>query len=310
MRFGAHLPLVDLGETAWSAEDLTRYVEVARDSGFTAIGANDHLVFQRPWLDGLTALACVLERSAGMTLATTIALPVVRGPVPLAKSAAALDLLSGGRLVLGVGPGSSAADYGAVGVPFEERWPRFDEAVQVLRNSLAGAPAPGPGPYYESPELLPGPGRQVPIWIGSWGSPAGLRRVARLGDGWIASAYNSTPEELSRRRRTLLATLRSEGRGADGFPVVLATTWTYLTDSRSAARARIDALAALLRRDPVALAEQVLVGSARSCVEKLARYAEAGVDTVFIWPLAEPTDQLRRFGREVAPRVPARPAGS
>ena len=73
-----------------------------------------------------------------MTLATTVALPVVRGPVALAKGLAAIDLLSGGRLVVGVGPGSSARDYAVVGVPFEERWKRLDEAVQALRALWLG----------------------------------------------------------------------------------------------------------------------------------------------------------------------------
>ena len=62
-----------------------------------------------------------------------MSLPVVRGPFALAKALAALDLVSGGRLVAGLGPGSSAADYALGGIPFEERWPRFDEAIQVVR---------------------------------------------------------------------------------------------------------------------------------------------------------------------------------
>ena len=65
---------------------------------------------------------------------TTVALPVVRGPVPLAKSLAALDVLSGGHLIAGVGPGSSPQDYALVGIAFEERWKRFDEAIQNLNR--------------------------------------------------------------------------------------------------------------------------------------------------------------------------------
>ena len=68
-----------------------------------------------------------------MTLATTVALAVVRGPVPVAKTLGAIDRLSGGRLVVAVGPGSSPDDYAAVGLDFSERWPRFDEAIGALR---------------------------------------------------------------------------------------------------------------------------------------------------------------------------------
>ena len=303
MRFGAHLPLLDFDGSTMPA--LPDYVDAAREAGFTAISANDHLVYQRPWLDGLMALSSVVNATADLSLATTISLPVVRGPTALAKAAAALDILSGGRFVLGVGPGSSATDYAAARVPFEERWPRFDEAVQVLRAQLTDAGAPATSRFYDSPVLEPRPTRPVPIWIGSWGSAVGLRRVARLGDGWLASAYNTTPEQLVDGRETLHTALASAGRDAMGFPIVLATTWTYITDDEGVARTRLDALAQMLRRDPAALAGQVLIGSAEECAEKLGRYAEAGVDTAFIWPLGDPVDQLLHFGAEVAPRVVA-----
>ena len=107
MELGVHLPLMEFGGEGQSIARLTRAVDAARESGFAAVSANDHFLFQAPWLDGLTALAAVVERSGSMELATTIALVALRGPVPLAKSLAALDVLSGGRVVAGVGPGSS-----------------------------------------------------------------------------------------------------------------------------------------------------------------------------------------------------------
>src|SRR5262245_32029246 len=130
MEYGAHLPLLDLEGRGWDIAGLTSYARTARELGFTALTSNDHLVFQRPWLDGIVALASVVEASGDLTLATTISLPVVRGPAALAKAAAALDLLSGGRFVLGVGPGSSRADYELAGVDFEDQWPRFEAAVR------------------------------------------------------------------------------------------------------------------------------------------------------------------------------------
>jgi alkanesulfonate monooxygenase SsuD/methylene tetrahydromethanopterin reductase-like flavin-dependent oxidoreductase (luciferase family) len=108
--------------------------------------------------------------------------------VPLAKALATLDVLSGGRFVAGVGPGSSERDYAAVGVPFHDRWQRFDEAVRILRELLGKERAPQGTRYFIAPDLALAPaprqGGGVPLWIGSWGSAAGLRRVARLGDGW------------------------------------------------------------------------------------------------------------------------------
>src|SRR5437764_8571407 len=170
MEYGAHLPLIDFEGSGFGPRTLRPYTEAARVAGFTALAANDHLVFQRPWLDGIVALSSVIEASGDMMLATTVSLPVVRGPVALAKAAAAIDLLSGGRLVLGVGPGSSARDYETVGVAFDERWPRLDEAVRVLRTQLKGHAA-FTGKFYNSnDELEPRPSRPEgpPIWIGSW----------------------------------------------------------------------------------------------------------------------------------------------
>src|SRR6266567_8553136 len=134
MDAGVHLPLIDFGGEGFSYRRLAETVDVARECGFAAVSANDHFLFQAPWLDGPTALAAVIERSGAMELATTIALVALRGPVPLAKTLAALDLLSDGRVVAGVGPGSSERDYDAVGVSYAERWERFDEAVAILRS--------------------------------------------------------------------------------------------------------------------------------------------------------------------------------
>src|SRR5215207_6538541 len=117
------------GDEPLSLERLQATVDVARDCGFSAVSANDHLVFQTPWLDGPTAIASMIERSGEMTLATTVSLAVLRGPVPLAKMLAALDVLSEGRAIAGVGPGSSHRDYELLGVSFDERWERFDDAL-------------------------------------------------------------------------------------------------------------------------------------------------------------------------------------
>jgi alkanesulfonate monooxygenase SsuD/methylene tetrahydromethanopterin reductase-like flavin-dependent oxidoreductase (luciferase family) len=308
MQLGAHLPLIDFDGTGFGPRDLLSFTDAAREAGFSALAANDHFVFQRPWLDGIVALASVIDRSGDMTLATTVSLPVVRGPVALAKAAAALDILSGGRLVLGVGPGSSARDYEAVGLSFEERWPRLDESVRVLRAHLKQDAAAFTGRFYNSDAVLqPRPNRpsaeEPPIWIGSWGSDAGLRRVARLGDGWLASAYNTTPQQMAAGRDRLATMLPAAGKDPSTFPIALATMWAYVTDDAATAERRLESLARLLNRDPVALAGQVLIGPPDECAAKLRAYAAIGVHSVFIWPIAEPVAQLRTFARDVAPLV-------
>ena len=143
MDAGVHLPLIDFGGGGFSYRRLAETVDAARACGFGAVSANDHFVFSAPWLDGLTALAAVVERSGGMKLVTTVALAALRGPVPLAKALSALDVLSDGRVIAGVGPGSSKADYDAVGVPFEQRWQRFDDTLQLIKALLQPAAAGG-----------------------------------------------------------------------------------------------------------------------------------------------------------------------
>src|SRR5205085_358640 len=144
-----------------------------------------------------------------MEIMTSIALPVVRGPVPLCSSLVALDLLCGGSLIAGVGPGSSRADYEAVGVPFDQRWARFDEALRVMRGLLGGEPVDEPLRFYSSPSTWSWADssfrRRVPVWVGSWGSAPGLRRVARRADGWLASSYNTDPTTFRDSLETLLA---------------------------------------------------------------------------------------------------------
>ncbi|MFC7277344.1 LLM class flavin-dependent oxidoreductase [Paractinoplanes rhizophilus] len=297
--YGAHLPLIDFDGHGWRPDSVTSYARAARRLGYGSLAVNDHIVFQRPWLDGIVALASVVEHSGDMQLVTTVALPVVRGPAVLAKTAAALDVLSGGRLVLGVGPGSSPRDYALAGLRFDERWARFDEAVPVLRAYLNGAAAPSAEVLRPLPGRAPGP----QIWIASWGSDAGLARVARLGDGWLASGYNATPARVAGARAKLAAALARDGRRLDDFPCAVATLWTYVTEDRHAAATHLNGLAEMLARPVDQLANRVLIGGAEQCAALLRAYADAGIDRVFIWPVADAEDQLARFMRDVVPLV-------
>jgi alkanesulfonate monooxygenase SsuD/methylene tetrahydromethanopterin reductase-like flavin-dependent oxidoreductase (luciferase family) len=106
MRWGAHLPLVDFGDGGARLGELCDVVCAARELGFDTVSANDHLLWRRPWLDGLTALSAVVEHATGMTMATSVALPAVRHPVVLAKSVATLAVLHNGPFIAGIGPGS------------------------------------------------------------------------------------------------------------------------------------------------------------------------------------------------------------
>lgn len=308
MDFGAHLPLMDFGGDPHRLDHLIRYAETAGRLGFTALAANDHLVHAAPWLDGPTALAAVLDHSGAMALATTVSLPVVRGPVLLAKTLGSLDRLSGGRVVVAVGPGSSEQDYQAVGIDFTERWKRLDEAVGALRSLWGGADEPFVGDHYstEGIDLRPPPTTAggPPIWIGSWGSNAGLSRVARLGDGWLASAYNTTPEGFTEAWNRLGAKLTDLGKDALTFPNALATMWCYLTEDQAEADLVLrERLLPIVHRSEDELRTRLPIGPPGAFAEKLAAYRDAGVQRVYIWPVADEVRQLELFWERVVPEL-------
>jgi alkanesulfonate monooxygenase SsuD/methylene tetrahydromethanopterin reductase-like flavin-dependent oxidoreductase (luciferase family) len=296
MQVGVHLPQLALAGDRLSTSRLLTTVEAARRLGCAAVSANDHLDFAAPWLDGLVALAAAAPAAGDLELMTSVALPGVRGPAPLAAALSALSLIADGRVVAGVGPGSSAADQQLVGQDVDDRWRRFDASVASLKELLDESRPSRPATTLVAEQ-------PIPVWVASWGSPAGLRRVARLGDGWVASAYNTTPEVFAIARERLQDELAGRGRTAENFPHALVTMWVWITDDdQEARRLRDGLLAPLLRRDPEDLAPRVCIGSAEQCADLIGRYAEAGLTRLHVWPLADETAQLQRLMAEVLPR--------
>ena len=308
MDYGAHLPVIDFGNQGYSLEHLSTYVRTARELGFKAISTNDHLIHVRPWLDAPTALAAILSHSGNMEVGTSILLSVVRGPVQMAKTLAAIDILSNGRLFVGIGPGSSARDYEIVDLDYEERWKRVDEAIQTLRSLWSVDKNDFSGRFYSATgvNLEPKPLQKPhpPILVGSWGSDAGLRRVARLGDGWLASAYNTMPDQFAAGLAKLRDQLKIFRKDPAQFPNALATMFMYITEDNSEAeRVLSETLATFLHRPFEQLRERLLVGAPETCAGKLAAYKAVGVQRVFIWPVKNDIEQLTTFQKKVAPLV-------
>ncbi|MGH7886604.1 MAG: LLM class flavin-dependent oxidoreductase, partial [Candidatus Binatia bacterium] len=188
------------------------------------------------------------------------------------------------------------------------RWKRIDEAIQVLRSLWSSDGISFTGRFYSTDgiDLAPKPLQKPnpPIWIGSWGSDAGLRRVARLGDGWLASAYNTMPDQFSAGLAKLQEQLKNAGKDAATFPNALVTMFMYITDDESKAeRVLSETLVALVKRPVEELRARLLIGSPQACAEKLAAYKAAGVQRVFIWPVADELDQLSIFQQAVTPLV-------
>jgi alkanesulfonate monooxygenase SsuD/methylene tetrahydromethanopterin reductase-like flavin-dependent oxidoreductase (luciferase family) len=296
---------MDLGGQRFAIDHLVDYVETATALGFEAVSANDHVVFGAPWLDGPTALAAVVSCSGNARLFTTVANPVVRGPVMLTKVLAGLDVMSGGRVVAALGPGSSDRDYASVGVPFEERWQRFEEAVSATRALLLGGSFEGHFYAVEGPlEPLSAQPSGPPLWVGSWGSDAGLRRAVRLGDGWLASAYNITPGQFRDRWDIVQKLLGEARRDPADFANGIATMWFHI-DDRRANDVLEERLAPVIHRPSEQLRERLAFGPAEAVVEKLIAFRDAGVQWMFLWPVADDIEQLQRFADQVMPPLQA-----
>jgi len=220
MDAGVHLPLIDFGGEGFSHRRLTETVNAARECGFAAVSANDHFLFSVPWLDGLTALAAVAHQSGEMKLMTSVALVTLRGPTALAKALSALDILSGGRVIAGLGPGSSRGDYAAAGLPFEQRWQRFDAAVRLIKGMLQ----PGPAGGAPAGGLLPPPrqSRGIPLWIGSWAHEPACA-------AWPVLVMAGLPRRTTPHLRGSPRTSRSStvsSNDNNGGPVISRTRWS------------------------------------------------------------------------------------
>jgi alkanesulfonate monooxygenase SsuD/methylene tetrahydromethanopterin reductase-like flavin-dependent oxidoreductase (luciferase family) len=143
-----------------------------------------------------------------------------------------------------------------------------------------------------------------PIWVGSWGSEIGLRRVARLADGWLASGYNTTPELFAAAWRQLQEFLVTVGKDTSAFPNAIATMWLYITEEESESeRILNEVLAPALNRPVTELRERLPIGSALHCAEKLAAYQKVGVQRVYLWPVADELEQIKIFMEQVAPLI-------
>jgi alkanesulfonate monooxygenase SsuD/methylene tetrahydromethanopterin reductase-like flavin-dependent oxidoreductase (luciferase family) len=135
--FGIHLPMMGFvqGE-ATSREQIISFAQKAEELGYDSLSVNDHIVFRTGWIDTISSLSAIAAVTNRIKIGTSILNIVIRNPVICVKALSTIDILSAGRLFAGLGPGSSKEDYDACGVPFEDRWKRFSEALEVISRPL------------------------------------------------------------------------------------------------------------------------------------------------------------------------------
>ncbi|MSP05247.1 MAG: LLM class flavin-dependent oxidoreductase [Acetobacteraceae bacterium] len=178
-------------------DELLELVQLVDRSGYASLWAGDHISYAIPILDPMLQLAQAAVVSRRLILGTSVLLLPLRHPTPVAKQVTTLDHLTEGRFILGVGVGGEFPnEYAACGVPLNERGARLGEGVAVLRKFFSGEPVSHDGKFYgpfTDVAMRPGP-RQPggpPIWFAGR-SDAALRRIGRIGDGWLS--YVLTPE--------------------------------------------------------------------------------------------------------------------
>jgi alkanesulfonate monooxygenase SsuD/methylene tetrahydromethanopterin reductase-like flavin-dependent oxidoreductase (luciferase family) len=274
--------------------------------GYDSLSVNDHIVFHTSWLDALTTLSAVASSTTRILIGTSILNIVVRNPVVCAKALAAIDILSSGRLFAGVGPGSHRGDYDACGMDFSERWPRFSEALQIfvmlLSSNNTSKSIDYKGKYYALRDiiLLPKPVQKPhpPIYVGSWGSEVGLKRLAKYSNGWMASAYNITPTKFKEKWNFLLAYRKSLGKDEEEelFDNSVMSMFGYIDDDKDRVRKVVrEILAPALRRPAEDLEQMLLFGSLDKCLRKIRNFVDAGVNRIHFWPVLNYEDQIRIF---------------
>lgn len=174
------------------------------------------------WLEPLTTLAYLAGITERVRLSTNILLAALRRPAVLAKAAATLDVLSNGRLDLGVGVGWQRAEYDAVGLPFAERGGLLDHTLDVCRTLWAEQVANYDSPHlsFEKVHMMPKPLQPggVPIWVSGTVNRRVVQRVVRYGDGWIP--WGPAADDI----RTGIRQMKAEVERAGGDPGALQVT--------------------------------------------------------------------------------------
>src|SRR6188472_741269 len=177
----------------------------AEANGLELVGIQDH-PYQRRYLDTFALIADLLVRTTRLRFFPDVASLPMRGPTMLAKAAASLDVMSGGRFELGLGAGNFWDAVAGMGGPHRttaEAADALEEAIPIIRDALDVGPerrvVRGDGPHYTVPGYPPGPppAHRVEIWIGAY-KPRGLRLIGRLADGWVPSHGYMGPDAFQK----------------------------------------------------------------------------------------------------------------
>lgn len=268
-----------------SGEALLEWARRADDRGFSTLATIDRIAY--PSYESMVVLAAAAAVTSRIGLLTNILLAPTRDPVLLAKQAASVDQLSGGRFTLGLGVGGRPDDYEATGQSFHDRGRRMDRMLEVMRGVWGAGPAAS-----DRAAWSPRPVRErgVPLLLGGMVDQS-LRRVTAHGVGWTASGM--PPDQIADFVQRVRQAWRESGR--EGSPRIVALTYFSLgDDTRERSEAYLRDYYAFLGE----WAEPVAQSAARSPDDvraRLSAFREVGADELIFDPTVADPEQVDRL---------------
>ena len=281
----------------------------AEELGYDSVFVGDS-VLAKPRLEALSVLSAVAVRTKRVKLGTAVFLPCLRDPVFLAYQVATLDVISGGRVVLGVGigppkPRECVHEFETLGVPFRKRMFYMQEHMTLMRRLWTEENVTFEGRYYqiENVTLAHKPiQKTVPMWIASASVDTAWRRVAKYGDGWFPNRV--TPEEFRETWGKIVGLAEENGRDP-GTPAWYMTT--CIDDDKESAMKNGEAFLLDYYYTPFwgdSIEKWGTYGPAEDLIERINAFIEAGAEHISLrFTHRDQMGQLERFTREVLPHL-------
>ncbi|MDA0264287.1 MAG: LLM class flavin-dependent oxidoreductase [Chloroflexi bacterium] len=298
------------GDQPPNLERIFGLAETVEQSGLDSVWVGDSLV-AKPRMEPLAVLSALAARTNRVRLGTAVLLPALRHPVLLAQTLATVDLISGGRLVIGAGVGGAFNDdqqreWVAAGVPAKGRGRRFEEIVEIVQGLGSGEPFDFHGRDFDLDQTLmrPAPARPggIPFLLGSHyraQSQAQIRRAARLGAGIIS--ISDTPDEFAQVRRQVAEKAIEYGRNPDDLENTFYLTVNMHPDLAKAEADAVEWLTGYYGSDIWGTRWGPFGGPER-VADRIQEYVNAGAGTIVVrFASFEPEKQLELFLEKVAP---------
>jgi probable F420-dependent oxidoreductase len=310
--FGFLLPTREM-VMAQSTPDLRQLLALAERAealGFDSVWAGDSIL-ARPRLEALTTLAAVAARTQRVKLGTAVLLSALRHPVLLANEAANVDLISQGRLILGLGIATKSRsieqEFTACGVPFARRLSLFEEGATIMRRLWTESEVNFSGRHFQLQEVRPGlrpfQPSGIPLWLAGSVENA-HRRVLRLGDGWFPNP--PSPQAFAHGWERLQALAHEMGKNAQALHRCVYTTLNINNDMAQAER-EMRAFVEGYYNTPyevMARNQGLCAGPADRCLAWLNEFVAAGAQTLVLrFGGPDQSSQLECCARDVLPQV-------